>query len=203
MRSRALIGLVGVTGLVGVLGLGGCSTPAAKAACYPITGWASPVFRCAGAPAPAVAVTPPPEPEPPPPEPAPAPEPEPPPPPRAEAKAELIELSEHVEFETASAVLLDRSKQLLDDVARELTDHPEIRKVQIEGHTDSTASNRTNLKLSKERIASVRSYLIGKGIEPNRLSIKAFGERKPTASNKTEEGRARNRRVEFRILQRR
>src|SRR5688572_6373647 len=114
MRSRALIGIVGVTGLVGVLGLGGCSTPAAKAACYPISGWASPVFRCAGAPEPVVAVTPPPEPEPPPPEPAPAPEPEPPPPPpRAEAKAELIELSEHVEFETASAVLLERSKQLL------------------------------------------------------------------------------------------
>ena len=207
MRSRALVrisqlAVVGVAGLVG-LGLGGCATPAAKAACYPISGWASPVFRCAGAPTPVVAVTPPPAPEPAPPEPAPAPEPEPPPPPpRAEAKAELIELSEHVEFETASAVLLDRSKQLLDDVARELTDHPEIRKVQIEGHTDSTASNRTNLKLSKERIASVRSYLIGKGIEPNRLTVKAFGERKPTASNKTEEGRARNRRVEFRIMQR-
>jgi OOP family OmpA-OmpF porin len=201
----ALVGIIGLAGgLAGGLGLAGCATPAAKAACYPISSWASPVFRCAGAPTEVAVVTPPPAPEPPPPEPAPAAEPEPPPPPpRAEAKAELIELSEHVEFETASAVLLDRSKQLLDDVARELVDHPEIRKVQIEGHTDSTASNRTNLKLSKERIASVRSYLIGKGIEPNRLSVKAFGERKPTASNKTEEGRAKNRRVEFRILQRR
>jgi len=204
MRSRALVqvAVVALAGAVGVGGLG-CATPAAKAACYPISGWATPVFRCAGA-APVVAVAPPPPPEPAKPEPAPEPEPAPPPPPppRAEAKAELIELSETVQFETESAVLLDRSKQLLDDVAREMSDHPEIRKVQIEGHTDSTASNRHNLKLSKDRIASVRSYLVGKGIEPNRLSIKAFGETKPIASNKTEDGRAKNRRVEFRIMQR-
>jgi OOP family OmpA-OmpF porin len=205
MRSRTLVqaGLMALAGILGLGGLGGCATPAAKAACYPVSGWASPVFKCA-APATPVAVAPPPPPPPEPAKPEPAPEPEPPPPPapRAEAKAELIELSETVQFETESAVLLDRSKQLLDDVARELSDHPEIRKVQIEGHTDSTASNRHNLKLSKDRIASVRSYLIGKGVEPNRLSIKAFGETKPIASNKTEEGRAKNRRVDFRILQR-
>jgi outer membrane protein OmpA-like peptidoglycan-associated protein len=205
MRSRTLIttGAVGVVGLATLLA--GCATPAAKATCYPVNSWATPVFRCAAPPAPvAVAPPPPPPPEPAKPEPTPEPEPPPPPPPppRAEAKAERIELSETVQFETESAVLLDRSKTLLDDVARELADHPEIRKVQIEGHTDSQASNRHNLKLSKDRIASVRSYLIGKGVEPNRLSTKAFGETKPIASNKTEEGRAKNRRVEFRILQR-
>lgn len=203
MRSRTLI-TVGAVGILG-LGLAGCATPAAKAACYPISGWATPVFRCAGA-APAVAVAPPPppppEPEPARPEPAPAPEPEPPPPPRAEAKADRIDLSETVQFETESAVLLDRSKTLLDDVARELNDHPEIRKIQIEGHTDSTASNRHNVKLSKDRVASVRSYLIGKGVDPKRMTTKAFGETKPIASNKTEEGRAKNRRVDFRIMQR-
>src|SRR5689334_14529279 len=102
MRSRAL--------LVVVLGgaLAACASGDAKSVCYPLVGWATPVFRCA-APAPVVAVAPPP----PPPEPAkPPPEPEPelpPPPPKptAEVKAERIELSETVQFETESAVLLE------------------------------------------------------------------------------------------------
>lgn len=205
MRSRAFltagIALVGLSAV-----LGGCATPAAKATCFPVTGWASPVFHCAGAAAPvAVAPEPPPAPEPAKPEPAPEPEPAappPPPPPKATASATAIDLSETVQFETESAVLLDRSKQLLDDVARELGEHPEIKKIQIEGHTDSVASPRHNMKLSRERIASVRSYLIGKGVEPNRLTTKAFGETKPIASNKTEDGRAKNRRVDFKIVKR-
>jgi OmpA-OmpF porin, OOP family len=191
MRSSALL----------VVALGGslaaCATPEAKALCYPVSGWATPVFRCA-AEAPKVAEAPP---EPPPPEPAPEPEPAA-PPPRAELKEESIELSETVQFETGSDVLLDRSKQLLDDVAQTLIDHPEITKIQIEGHTDSVASRRLNRKLSQERIASVRKYLISKGVDGSRLSVKAFGEAKPTASNKTDEGRAQNRRVEFKILKR-
>src|SRR5262249_42118360 len=105
-------------------------------------------------------------------------------------------------FETDSAVLLDRSKALLDDVAKVLTDHPEITKVQIEGHTDSKASHRHNQKLSLERVASVKTYLVGKGIDASRLTTKGFGETKPIASNKTEEGRAKNRRVDFRIMKR-
>src|SRR5262245_56540215 len=121
MRSRTLAqaGLIALAGIIGVGGLGalgGCATPAAKVAGYPVSGWASPVFKCA-APAPAVAIAPPPPPpEPAKPEPQPEPEPPPPPPPKAEAKAELIELSETVQFETESTMLLDRSKQLLDDV---------------------------------------------------------------------------------------
>jgi OOP family OmpA-OmpF porin len=201
MHSRTLI----VVGLSGMLGLvAGCATPAAKATCYPVTGWASPVFRCAAAAAPVAEVTPPepakPEPEPEPeleakPEPKPA-------PPRAKVKDDSIELSETVQFETESAVLLDRSKELLDNVAQELTDHPEVTRVRIEGHTDTVASRRHNVKLSQQRVASVKAYLIGKGVEANRLSTKAFGETKPVASNKNEEGRAQNRRVEFRILKR-
>ncbi len=113
---------------------------------------------------------------------------------------EKIELSETVQFETDSAVLVERSKQLLDDVVREMNEHPEVKRIQIEGHTDSVASHKHNMKLSQERIASVRAYLIGKGIPAKRLTTKAFGETKPIASNKTEEGRAKNRRVDFRIL---
>lgn len=184
-----------------VVALGGslaaCATPEAKALCYPVSGWATPVFRCAAA-APRVAEAPPPEP----PAPEPAPEPEAPPPPRAEVKADTIELSETVQFETDSDVLIERSKTLLDDVAQALTDHPEIAKVQIEGHTDSAASRRHNRKLSQDRVVAVRKYLISKGVEGSRLTTKSFGETRPMASNKTDEGRAQNRRVEFRILQR-
>jgi OOP family OmpA-OmpF porin len=191
MRSSALL----------IVGLGAalvaCATPQDKATCFPVASWAPPVTRCA-APAPPVAIAPPP-PEPAKPEPPP-PEPEQPPPPKAELKEEKIELSETVQFETDSAVLVDRSKQLLDDVARELADHPEVRKVQIEGHTDAVASKRHNLKLSQDRVASVKAYLLSKGVDPKRLTTKAFGETKPIASNKTEEGRAKNRRVDFRVL---
>ncbi len=187
MRSRTLI----VIALAAALA--GCDKPAGGPVCHPVAGWATPAFRCA-APPPPVAVAPKPEPKP-------EPEPEP-PPPKAEVKDETIELSETVQFETDSAVLLDRSKTLLDDVAKVLTDHPEITKVQIEGHTDSKASHRHNQKLSLERVASVKTYLVGKGIDASRLTTKGFGETKPIASNKTEEGRAKNRRVDFRIMKR-
>jgi OOP family OmpA-OmpF porin len=195
MRSSALL-VIGVSGV-----LAACATPQDKAACFPVASWAAPVFRCAGTatpPPPPVAIAPPPEPA----KPEPPPEPEPPPPPKAELKAEKIELSETVQFETESAVLVERSKQLLDDVARELADHPEVKKVQIEGHTDAVASKAHNMKLSQERVASVKAYLLSKGVDARRLTTKAFGETKPIASNKTEEGRAQNRRVDFRVIQR-
>jgi OmpA-OmpF porin, OOP family len=197
-RHCALAALV-AGALAGTLGgaLVGCATPEAKAVCYPVTGWATPVFRCGAAAAP-VAVAPPPEP-------VKEAEPEvvveePPPAPKAEVKDDKIELTETVEFETESAVLLERSKALLDDVAQVLNDHPEIKRVQIEGHTDAVASRRHNQKLSQQRVASVKSYLVEKGIDGKRLVTKSFGETKPLASNKTDEGRAKNRRVEFRIL---
>jgi OmpA-OmpF porin, OOP family len=189
MRSSALIMIVLGTALTA------CATPEQKAACFPVSGWAAPAFRCAAAPAP-VAVVPPPEPA------KPEPEPEPAAPPKAEVKTENIELSETVQFETDSAVLLDRSRTLLDEVVQALNDHPEVKKVMIEGHTDSVASTRHNKKLSEQRVASVKEYLVGKGIDAGRLKTKGFGETRPVASNKTEEGRAKNRRVDFKILER-
>jgi outer membrane protein OmpA-like peptidoglycan-associated protein len=209
MRSRTLIVIA-----LGALGasLAGCATPEAKALCYPVSGWASPALRCGSASAstPAVPVaapepaaapvavaTPPPEPVKPEPEPEPAA-----PPPKAEMKTASIELSETVQFETDSSVLLDRSKTLLDEVVQAMNDHPEVRKVLIEGYTDAVASKTHNQKLSEQRVASVKAYLIAKGVEANRLKTKGFGETHPLASNKTEEGRAKNRRVEFKVIDR-
>jgi len=207
MRSSHLIVVTLCASLVG------CATPEAKSACFPVSGWASPAMRCGGgggavAAAPAPAPAPAPEPAPvavaPAPEPAkpePAPEPAP-PPPKVEMKTSHIELSETVQFETDSAVLLDRSKQLLDEVVAALNDHPEVRKVLVEGYTDSTQPKKANQKLSEQRVASVKAYLVSKGIEANRLKTKGFGETHPVASNKTEDGRAKNRRVEFKVIDR-
>lgn len=194
MRSSALL-IVGLS--VGLSGaLAACASAQDKTTCFPVASWAAPVLRCAAPPPPVAVVPPPPEPA----KQEPPPEPEPSPPPKAALKDDKIELSETVQFETDSAVLVDRSKQLLDDVVREMNDHPEVKKVQIEGHTDSVASHKHNMKLSQERVASVKAYLLGKGIDARRLTTKAFGEAKPIASNKTEQGRAQNRRVDFRIL---
>ncbi len=183
--------------LLSILLAAGCATPEAKKACYPVASWSSPVFRCA-APMAAAPVA-----EAPAPEPAAAPEPEPavaePEPPKARMNEDVIDLSETVQFDEDSANLIARSKELLDDVARELTEHPEALKVQIEGHADSSAGAKHNMKLSKERVEAVKAYLVDKGINAKRLTTKAFGETKPLSDNKTEEGRAKNRRVEFRI----
>jgi outer membrane protein OmpA-like peptidoglycan-associated protein len=190
MRSSWLMALV-------ALPLVACATTAQTEQCFPAATWATPVFKCVGA----VAPKPPPEPEAKP-EPTPEPEPEPPPPPKVEVKAESIELKEKVNFEFASDVLVADSKTLLDEVAKTLVDHPEIKKVRIDGYTDSVASTKYNKKLSGKRAKAVRAYLESKGVEAKRLDSKGWGEAKPVADNKTEEGREKNRRVEIKILER-
>jgi OOP family OmpA-OmpF porin len=176
-------------------GLAACATPQDKAACYPVASWNTPVFHCAPPPPPPAPVVEAPPPPPPAPEPAPD-------KPTAKAGDEKIELSETVQFETDSAVLVDRSKQLLDEVVKVLNDNPDLKKIVIEGHTDSQGTHPHNQKLSEQRVESVKAYLISKGVEPNRLRTKAFGDTKPIADNKTEDGRAKNRRVDFRINER-
>jgi OOP family OmpA-OmpF porin len=162
--------------------------------CHPVASWSSPTYRCmaaaqpVAAPAPVIH-----EAEPAPPEP---------PAPRASISEEQIDLMETVQFETDSAVLVDRSKSLLDEVGDLLNKHPEITKVRIEGHTDSKASPKHNMKLSQDRAASVQQYLVDHGVAADRLTTKGFGETKPIADNGTEEGRAKNRRVDFKIVKR-
>ncbi len=168
-----------------------CASSNAGRVCSPVSSWAAPAYSCAVVAAPAPVEPP-----------APAPAPPPPPPPKAEVKAEKIELKEKVEFDTDSAVILEQSKPLLDEVAGILKDHPEIKKVEIQGHTDSRATRTYNLKLSDERAASVRKYLESKGIAANRMVSKGYGPDKPIADNKTDAGRAENRRVEIHILER-
>jgi outer membrane protein OmpA-like peptidoglycan-associated protein len=200
MRSSLVLALAAKLAALAALASGaGCAKQEQIAQCYPMASWSAPTFRC-GTPepaaAPAVA-----EKEPPPP-PPPPPEPEPPPPPKVEVKDDKIELTEKVNFETGKSVLLPESKTLLDEVAQVLTDHPEVQKVRIEGHTDNKGGAVANMKLSNNRAKAVRDYLVGKGVDGKRLESKSFGQTKPIGSNKTEEGREQNRRVELRIIKR-
>lgn len=89
---------------------------------------------------------------------------------------------------------------ILDQQAVILKEHPET-KVEVGGHTDSIGTISYNLALSKRRARAVRSYLISKGISRERLMVKAHGASRPVASNETEEGRAKNSRVELNVLE--
>jgi outer membrane protein OmpA-like peptidoglycan-associated protein len=110
--------------------------------------------------------------------------------------AERIELKQTIYFDYRKATIKPVSFPLLDEVALALQDHATIT-VRIEGHTDSRGSDKFNLKLSQARAASVRQYLVGRGIAPARMDAKGFGETVPIADNRTEAGRDQNRRVEF------
>jgi outer membrane protein OmpA-like peptidoglycan-associated protein len=116
--------------------------------------------------------------------------------------AASIDLAERIEFEGSSATISPASRPLLEQVATLLSEHPEITKVQIEGHTDSQGSNAANLKLSQARADAVRSHLANYGIAADRMVAKGFGETRPLFPNTTEEGRAQNRRVVINILAR-
>ncbi len=81
-----------------------------------------------------------------------------------------------------------------------LKENPNI-KVEIGGHTDGSAAEKANVKLSEKRTLSIKKYLQDKfNIPDGRLVVKAYGSTKPVADNKTKEGRAKNRRVEFKII---
>ena len=71
--------------------------------------------------------------------------------------------------------------------------------IEVEGHTDNVGKAEVNKKLSQKRADAVKDYLIKKGIEADRLSAIGYGSEQPIADNKTKEGRAQNRRVEFKI----
>jgi outer membrane protein OmpA-like peptidoglycan-associated protein len=110
-----------------------------------------------------------------------------------------IQILKQVQFATGKATILPNSYAILDEVVRLLKVNPEIKHLAIEGHTDNRGSNDLNEKLSNDRANSVMQYLIGKDIDAGRLSAAGFGPRKPIADNNTNDGRQKNRRVEFHI----
>jgi outer membrane protein OmpA-like peptidoglycan-associated protein len=129
---------------------------------------------------------------------------QPPPPPPPERKAKVvgkkIEITEKVMFDTAKATIKPESHQLLNDVALVMKEHTNIKRVRIEGHTDSDGTGDYNKKLSQERADAVKAFLVEAGVEEKRLTAVGYGEDKPIADNDSDEGKERNRRVEFNIL---
>jgi outer membrane protein OmpA-like peptidoglycan-associated protein len=118
-------------------------------------------------------------------------------------KKDRIEIKQQINFEFGKAVIKGKvSFEILDQVIQVLNDFPTIKKLRVEGHTDSVGNDAMNMKLSQNRSDSVRKYLESHGIEPRRLESSGFGETKPIASNATEKGRAQNRRTEFNIAER-
>lgn len=105
----------------------------------------------------------------------------------------------NIEFEFNKSDLRESSKQYLSEIVDFMTNNKNI-VIQINGHTDNIGSKERNLELSVGRAKAVYEYLISTGIEQNRLSYKGFGDTLPISSNDTDEGRAKNRRVEFQIL---
>jgi outer membrane protein OmpA-like peptidoglycan-associated protein len=134
----------------------------------------------------------------PPPEAEPAPEPE----KRVEVRDNKIVINEKVQFEFNSAKILPVSHDLLNEVAKVIKENPQIKKIEVEGHASDEGSDDYNLKLSDKRANSVMKYLTGKaGIDKGMLSAKGYGESRPIASNDTDEGKEKNRRVEFTITE--
>jgi OmpA-OmpF porin, OOP family len=110
-----------------------------------------------------------------------------------------IQILKQVQFQTGSAKILPGSFPILDEVVRLLKVNPDIKHLDIEGHTDNKGSDELNEKLSKDRARSCLEYLVSKGIESGRLASDGFGPKKPLADNNTPDGRQKNRRVEFHI----
>jgi OmpA-OmpF porin, OOP family len=101
-----------------------------------------------------------------------------------------------IHFDTAKATIKADSTAQVDEIASLLKANPKL-KLSVEGHTDNTGTPEGNRKLSDERAKAVKTALVAKGIEAARLQSKGFGQDKPVADNRTEEGRAKNRRVEL------
>jgi OOP family OmpA-OmpF porin len=132
------------------------------------------------------------------PEAAPTPEPQ----KRVELRDNKIIINEKIQFEFDSAKILPVSHDLLNEVAKVIKENPQIKKIEVEGHASAEGADDYNLKLSDKRAKSVMEYLTKTaGIAKAMLSSRGYGETRPIADNESDEGREKNRRVEFTITE--
>ncbi|MFN5549589.1 MAG: OmpA family protein [Bacteroidota bacterium] len=114
----------------------------------------------------------------------------------APAKTKEVFVLDDVLFEINSYRLNEQHTSGLDSLVDILASNPAIQ-IQINGHTDNSGSERHNLKLSRDRAEAVAIYLIDHAIDESRIAFTGYGSTRPLASNETEEGRRKNRRVEI------
>jgi OOP family OmpA-OmpF porin len=105
-----------------------------------------------------------------------------------------------IEFESGKATLADSGKAILDQMSVALL-RLKDKKVEVIGHTDNAGSRAGNLSLSQARAEAVKAYVVGKGVAAEMVSVSGEGPDRPVADNRTPEGRARNRRIEFKVVQ--
>jgi OOP family OmpA-OmpF porin len=179
MGDRSLLRLVAASLLVGI---GGCGGVTQFVGTQPFT----------------IAGTPPPAPPPPPP----VVKEEPKPPPRVELRDNKIEFKEKIQFEVNKAVIKEESFSLLHDIGEVIKNNAHLKKISIEGHASAEGDPKRNKKLSDDRSKAVLEFLAKKeGIEAARLTAKGWGVEKPIAPNDNEDGREKNRRVEFLVIE--
>jgi len=138
---------------------------------------------------------------PPPPKPEPKPEAKPEPKPEAKPKpvAEKVTFAADVLFDFDKSVVKPEGRSKLDDLASKVQ-NINLEVVIAIGHADSIGTDEYNQKLSVRRAEAVKAYLVSKGVETNRIYTEGKGEKQPVASNKTKEGRAKNRRTEIEVI---
>ena len=112
-----------------------------------------------------------------------------------------IIILEQVQFETGKAVIKPASDHLLTEVAGVLNEHTDIVRLEVQGHTDNRGTKALNQKLSQARADAVMAALVKRGVNKARLSAKGYGQDRPIVPNITEGNRQKNRRVQFRILE--
>jgi len=118
-----------------------------------------------------------------------------------EVSAKEIRIKQQINFETNSAKIDSSSNALLVEIADVIVRNPHIKRIEVQGHTDNSGTPEHNMLLSEQRAAAVRDWLVQYGVEGSRLTSKGYGQTKPLGSNANAAGRAKNRRVQFVILE--
>ncbi len=113
-----------------------------------------------------------------------------------------IRILEQINFAFDSDEILPSSFTLMDEIARVINENPQLRRIEVQGHTDDQGTDRYNESLSQRRATSVMRGLVERGVDASRLSAVGYGESRPLVPNDSEENRARNRRVQFVIQER-
>lgn len=124
-----------------------------------------------------------------------------PPPPRVEVRDNKIEIHDKIQFDYDKATIKEASFGLMNEIASVIAKNPQIKRIRIEGHASSEGSASHNKKLSDDRARAVMKYLNDHGVTPGELVAVGFGADRPIADNTTDDGREKNRRVEFVILE--
>nr|WP_091871193.1 OmpA family protein [Massilia yuzhufengensis] len=105
-----------------------------------------------------------------------------------------------IEFESGKAALTEAGMKVLDQMSEAMQKLKGV-KVEVIGHTDNAGSRAGNLSLSQARAEAVKAYIVGKGIAQDSIAVSGEGPDRPVADNRTPEGKARNRRIEFKVVQ--